>query len=103
MNNINEKIAKAIKELDDFNKVNKYQEILDKFKEDYEEAHSLGIGTHYDIVDIDNLQELVDRATPKKPIQFADCLLRCSKCFNVINILEDYCPKCGKAIDWSDD
>ena len=53
------------------------------------------------------LQELVDRATPMKPIhihvlkQFGKCLL-CNSSINIRSHLH-FCGDCGQAIDWEDD
>lgn len=54
----------------------------------------------------DTLQELVDKATDKKPmhIKLID-EYRCKNCgFTVIRSLEKmkYCHNCGQKIDWSD-
>lgn len=53
------------------------------------------------------LQELVDKATPKKPIEEIDsyddfdCSVHyCPNCKNEVD--EAYCPACGQKIDWSD-
>ena len=64
--------------------------------------------------DYNVLQELVDRATPKKPRYEADGYCngvlvydtwRCPNCETRYEVDYDefkYCPKCGQAIDWSD-
>lgn len=57
---------------------------------------------------LETLQELVDKATPKKPDFYADwygdkywnCPC-CEKTYEVDYDKYDYCPKCGQAIDWS--
>lgn len=65
------------------------------------------------------LQELVDKATPKKPYYqcMTSCLeganfsrtaifeISCKNCDNTLAHLDkmDYCPYCGQAIDWSND
>lgn len=95
----------------------KYQESLNKIKEDYEETHCQGMGTCYDFEDIKLIQELVDKAIPKKPIKLTYKLLlddgwsyECPRCKCAIGINtkaidytqeEGYCPTCGQAIDWS--
>ena len=69
------------------------------------------------IIEAMKLQELVDRATPKKPIKLDYKLLldegwryECPICKCAIGINtnafdytqeEGYCPTCGQAIDWS--
>lgn len=65
--------------------------------------------------DFDTLQELVDKATPKKPFYEADgydengeLIYDTWICPNCIHYYEvdyddyDYCPNCGQPIDWSD-
>jgi hypothetical protein len=56
------------------------------------------------------LQELVDKATPKKVTQFeheGNLYCWCSKCDHVEMIREidfmNYCPNCGQKLDWSKD
>lgn len=62
------------------------------------------------------LQELVDKATPKKPLDIQTSVVKwgiCPVCKGKINefrgkpnrILEssNYCPDCGQALDWSDE
>ena len=54
---------------------------------------------------IELLQELVDKATPKKPKEFNNLnnyfTSLCPNCN--ADDLDNYCKKCGQAIDWSDD
>ena len=101
--------------------MNKYQEALDYLAENsmYEtvERSDLPDGviwkevTHKGIEAQDLLQELVDKATPKKPIkkldddfdyEFDDSYTH-HYCPNCENEVEDtYCPHCGQALDWSE-
>jgi len=91
--------------------MNKYQEALNKIinmgdKDLYNEHH---------LEWADTLQELVDKATPKKPkrdrLYYNCCDGECDKTFiyycSVCNVgsVEDmkYCPDCGQALDWSDE
>lgn len=107
--------------------MNKYQEALNKIKEDYEETHCQGMGTCYDFEDIKLFQELVDRATPKKPIIVKEIgdydedgfsksyeyeVTKCEGCNTVLVDLETdeidrsgepFCFNCGQALDWSED
>lgn len=60
--------------------------------------------------DIDIVQELIDKATPKKPIPLfipiAYLPYRCPICGTLVNHKKDkfnYCPKCGQAIDRSEE
>lgn len=108
--------------------MNKYQEALDKVKSVplfiepkpdrngwtiYLEVSSI---EEKNKTDIDVLQELVDKATPKKPIKktyeyesmYEEILIKtyyicgCEK-FSDVHRVDRFCPKCGQAIDWSED
>lgn len=50
------------------------------------------------------LQELVDRATPKKPIQKAAGRTVCPNCERSIarEVSPRYCIVCGQRLDWSE-
>ena len=83
--------------------MNKYQEAFVKIK----------YITNYDIRAFDDnneeiklIQELVDKATPKKPIDNS-WSFSCPNCENleVINngVGYKYCKNCGQALDWSED
>lgn len=85
--------------------MNKYQEALDRI----ESAAYYG-GEKGDNVEL--LQELVDRATPKKPIvKIANGVrhIDCPNCddgysHNFIEnkeLNDNYCSNCGQAFDWS--
>ena len=70
--------------------------------------------------ELDTLFELVEKATPKKPI-FNNDILKCSKCHQELDCFYvrceckakketlifrerssyNYCPNCGQKIDWS--
>ena len=57
---------------------------------------------------LDVLQELVDKATPKKVEKNIEGASYCHNCKVVVankNIINDlnYCHYCGKALDWSDE
>lgn len=96
--------------------MNKYQEALNKIKEDYEETHCQGMGTCYDFEDIKLFQKLVDKATPMKPVKLIKSYWHLYTFYE--NVETDCCPICeerliaGKccsnngcrqAIDWSKD
>lgn len=61
--------------------------------------------------DFDTLQKLVDKATPKKIDmmrykKYDGYNIGVCKCGKTIDDEDDeinYCPKCGQAIDWSDE
>lgn len=55
------------------------------------------------------LDELVDKATPKKPNNYqkyssdSDAWGKCPDCNkDVCDYADKYCPNCSKAIDWSE-
>ena len=59
---------------------------------------------------VEIIQELVDKATPKKVTQFeheGNLYCWCHECDHVEMIREidfmNYCPNCGKRLDWSTD
>lgn len=57
---------------------------------------------------IKSLKELVDKATPKKPVRFIDkfyiSLPKCPICRTIPHTCtQKYCDECGQALDWSDD
>ena len=99
--------------------MNKYQEALEFLKEsaceNYFKQH---VQTHEERVTIfkssEYLQELVDKATPKKPINQSTPVVRqgyCPNCKGELRklgsrnevVLEGqlYCCSCGQALDWS--
>lgn len=65
--------------------------------------------------DIKTVQELIDKATPKKPTYVADgysegelvfdtwVCPNCDEDYEVDYHYYDYCPNCGQAIDWSEE
>lgn len=99
--------------------MNIYQESLDYLKaqayeiseEEFEDASD----SYYDLQPMNNvdvvvkpLQELVNKATPMKPIPLfipmAFLPYRCRKCKSLVNNRKQkfrYCPHCGQAVDWS--
>lgn len=99
--------------------MNKYQESLDYLKKHaYEilEEIDMGNNSSYFFQPMDDvneiakpLQELVDKATPMKPIPLfipiAFLPYRCRKCRGLVNNRKQkfrYCPHCGQTVDWSD-
>lgn len=92
----------------------KYQEALDRllndeydFPHDFYEEDKATAMEH----DIDTLQELVDKATPRKIDmmryeKYDGYNIGICKCGKTIDTsLDDeinYCPKCGQRIDWRD-
>ena len=96
----------------------KYQEALDRLLNDeYDFPHDFYGEDKATAMehDIDTLQELVDKATPKKPFYEADgydengeliydtwICPNCNHYYEVDYDDYDYCPNCGQPIDWSD-
>lgn len=90
--------------------MNKYQVALDYIKHDLEHNDFIRYknGNHVDKYHREILKELVDRATPMKPIGDLDSIphYRCPSCFCTVKLFDDsqcdkYCQHCGQAIDWS--
>ncbi|WP_050636165.1 hypothetical protein [Candidatus Stoquefichus sp. SB1] len=77
--------------------MNKYQKSLNTLRKEY---------LNNDSKECDILQELVDKATPKKPTKIYK---RCPNCDHKVswNYYADrklnYCPECGQRLDWSDE
>ena len=75
---------------------NKYQEALNEMyavlndSERWHEKKSL-------------LQELVEKETPLKPYNIFNIKPNCRNCDAKLTTVENYCPNCGKKIDWSDE
>lgn len=90
--------------------MSKYQEALDRLCEnDYFDEKG---NCNCDLIVMDRilLQELVDKATPKKIDmmrykKYDGYNIGVCKCGKTIDDEDDeinYCPKCGQAIDWSE-
>ena len=81
--------------------MNKYQDALDFIIA----ATNGGNGM---VKELNTLQELVDKATPKKVEKNIEDVSYCPNCKVVVankNIINDlnYCHYCGQAVDWSDE
>ena len=88
--------------------MNKYQEALDYLR-------WIGSDGYYKKKrekSFDVLQELVDKATPMKPIQLEERKYSCPSCamaFKLKTLVKDmfvnnqYCDVCGQRLDWSKD
>lgn len=82
--------------------MNKYQESLKRIEE---------VNPSYiDGGDIELLQKLVDRATPKKPFEDLESPIRyvktyaCPNCHNKFTgSVSIFCYHCGQALDWSEE
>lgn len=91
--------------------MNKYQEALIDIRCDthnfiennYDEAFKMLYNKQFKL-----LQELVDKATPKKPIRFKNSVYisnpKCPICKTIPHTgNQKYCDECGQALDWSDE
>ena len=78
--------------------MNKYQEALNE------------LASYYDYDDYPKiLQELVDKATPKKPLEIifnnfgmGERIGRCPNCKILVNQFQSHC-ECNQKLDWSKD
>ena len=84
--------------------MSKYQDALDFLSEECREIKKGEAKKH-----INTLQELIDKATPKRPIKrtlntkhgaLSD--FGCPICGNRVNDYEDYCCRCAQTLDWSE-
>lgn len=99
--------------------MNKYQEALNRLKIKslyYADTLTQLKATQVEEeikVDKKTLQELVDRATPIKPIyrefmkgtplqEWKQVCPSCKVTITYENLGKNYCPECGQAIDWSE-
>lgn len=94
---------------------NKYQVAFKRIiNDDYLNAN----GNQYDL-DVELIEELVDKTTPKKPIisyPMGDCYYTCPCCGNLLiekrivispsgkKLIKNlsYCGRCGREMNWSD-
>ena len=84
--------------------MNKYQEALDYFWKFYNENAIEGsmLFRHY----LDELQELVDKATPKKPEQRSQVwnIFMCPNCHCAVDdTYQKYCEECGQMLRSDED
>lgn len=84
--------------------MNKYQEVLDKVKDDIEFAYERLFGIKplpkSREQELNLLQELVDKETPKKPGYF-NGYRECPNCCSELEHTRSYCEDCGQSLDWS--
>ena len=78
--------------------MNKYQEALKKLRKIEQTENTWD-------ENCDVLQELVDKATPKKPIQKAAGRNVCPNCMRSTarEVSPRYCSICGQRLDWSEE
>lgn len=86
--------------------INKYQEAIKRVELDFEdsiEKDNIGMVGR---IDIERLQELVDKETPKKPRYRPSGNIKCGCGLQMYEEQQDwyrYCSSCGQRIDWSED
>ena len=88
--------------------MSKYQRALDEIKNmlnDMTQNENDSFKYHYYIKlgTIDLLQELVDKATPKKVVvnlKLRNWVYRCPSCNGSVE--HEYCGRCSQALDWSE-
>ena len=70
---------------------------MNKYEKELEDIKSIILP-----IELLHLQELVERATPKKVKQAKDMLYECPVCKNYTPPLSNtnYCINCGQALDW---
>lgn len=58
------------------------------------------------VIDMVTLHELVARATPMKPVitgaKHSLIFMGCPVCKDRTSIVNNFCPHCGQALDWSE-
>ena len=58
---------------------------------------------HMEATILEVLEELVERAKPKKPFNTGDTFKHCPNCKKInVDYAYNYCSGCGQALDWSD-
>lgn len=89
--------------------MNKYQEALNHLKdetiENFKKKHIPTYEERTKIInDVVFLQELVDKATPKKPknwtVRYRGIEFNCPVCNRLYTERVNFCASCGQAIDW---
>ena len=86
--------------------MNKYQEALSNIRYYYAQSQKYKKLQKYNAIrQLETLQELVERATPKKPIQKAAGRTVCPNCERSIarEVSPRYCIVCGQRLDWSEE
>ena len=88
--------------------MNKYQEALSNIRYYYAQSQKYKKLQKYNAKrQLETLQELVDKATPKKPVNWkAERRLNgavefnCSVCNRLYTERVNFCASCGQALDW---
>jgi hypothetical protein len=86
--------------------MNKYQEALSNIRYYYAQSQKYKKLQKYNAKrQLETLQELVDKDTPKKPIQKAAGRTVCPNCerSTAREVSPRYCSICGQRLDWSEE
>ncbi len=85
--------------------MNKYQEALLNIRYYYAQSQKYKKLQKYNAIrQLETLQELVDKATPKKPknwtVRYRGIEFNCPVCNRLYTERVNFCSSCGQAIDW---
>ena len=91
--------------------MNKYQEALSNIRYYYAQSQKYKKLQKYNAIrQLETLQELVDKVTPKKPKNWkaerrpnGKVEFNCPVCNRIYNERVNFCASCGQAIDWSEE
>ena len=85
--------------------MNKYQEAFNNFKTLKYIPNAINLTMNISLFEKDTkiLQELVDKATPKKVKTFPNSfyIKICPNCGSTLETKRNYCGECGQKLDWS--
>lgn len=85
--------------------MNKYQEALLNIRYYYAQSQKYKKLQKYNAIrQLETLQELVDKAKPKKPknwtVRYRGIEFNCPVCNRLYTERVNFCSSCGQAIDW---
>lgn len=85
--------------------MNKYQEALSNIRYYYAQSQKYKKLQKYNAIrQLETLQELVDKDTPKKPknwtVRYRGIEFNCPVCNRLYIERVNFCSSCGQAIDW---
>lgn len=91
--------------------MNKYQEALSNIRYYYAQSQKYKKLQKYNAIrQLETLQELVDRDTPKKPVNWKaerrineKVEFNCPVCNRLYNERVNFCASCGQRLDWSNE
>lgn len=88
--------------------MNKYQEALSNIRYYYAQSQKYKKLQKYNAIrQLETLQELVDKDTPKKPknwtVRYRGIEFNCPVCNRLYTERVNFCSSCGQAIDWGEE